>query len=46
MNVTGTLARKSEWNGKGLNIDNEMRSEDNSLGKVWLKRGAESNTEG
>lgn len=44
MKVTGTLARKSEWSGEGVNIANEMRSKDNSLGKVWLKRGAESNS--
>lgn len=44
MEVTKTLARKSEWSGGRMNIANEMRSKDNSLGDVWLRKGAESNS--
>lgn len=36
--VTGSLARKPEWSGRGMNTANEM-SKDNNLGDVWLRRG-------
>lgn len=37
MEVTGTVARKPEWSDGRVNIANEMRSEDNNLGKLWLR---------
>lgn len=37
MEVIGIVVRKLEWSDGRVNIVNEMRSEDNNLGKFWLR---------